>query len=618
MDTRNLRLFIIEAKDLIAADNGTSSDPYAILKFNGDKFKTEVVKKSLAPQWNYTVDLVVNEYSSFQIEVFDWDRIGAHDKLGFVNFDLATLRNSSLSGQNDMWLALDKKGFVRVSFQFTPPFQTTIAAPGAPVQQMTIGQQPPPPQMSFVQQPPPTMMTSAGLLPPPVYYDPIYLQTIPTALKAEFLLPGEMYQKKYYVTGEPVNASLVLYVHQPIVVRSLFVGLKGKISFRGKKHRELIQDHRNLLQTTGLANTKVSLGVGKHIYPFEFFIPKNCNSSIEISNYVVQYKFVFNADIVNSPDIEITKVINVVNIEDTIHRVTKKPIQERTSKSPLTGGSIELCIQAPKDSYFPGEDIELTCTVTNNSKKKIKKLDLELLRTDTLDGDKSLPYQIVKTNKNFYPKVKQNQTTTQVMVVETPANMVNTLYQSGLIKIEYKIRAVLDLPNCVDLALNVPINIVLADPKREIPPSPLNELAAIPRYIKDWSARNFQSWLLFRMNCPEVITNNPEFYLYCLAGSELLSINDQILVEKVLRGAGARLEEIHKSIRNEIDKILVLRVMLKDNQLSSYIEHFEDHSITVDLLNDISTMDLMKITEIIGDRIRLEKMLKAWRSQQQQ
>ncbi|KAN0003254.1 hypothetical protein ACTFIZ_009411 [Dictyostelium cf. discoideum] len=599
MDNRGLRLFFVEGKEL-------KGDPYVKLKFNGNSFKTETIKNTSSPVWNQSFDIgmvnVNDPYTILDIECFDWDRFGKDDSLGKVQLPLTVLREAATFGQTDKWLNLDKRGYIRVGFQFNPPYplQQHLSPDGNPnVIQNQVQQQ--------------NIISSYGQLPPAVHYEPIYLKTHPTKLEAEFILPNDLYQKTIYVTGEPVRASLVLYVNQPIVVRGLFVSLKGKTSLRGKKQKELIQDLRNLLHTSigpsspNSQNQKVALDIGKHIYPFEFFIPKHCNSSIDgIGNYKVLYRFQFNADIVNLPDIQLEREITVVNIEDTVHRMTQSQIHEKCSKSPLTGGNIEMIITAPKNSYYPGEDIELQVHVNNSSKKKVKKIELELQRTISIEHEKGVPMQVLKVSKSFFPKIQQNQQSTQIVVMETPQSLLNSIYQSGIIKIEYKVRAVLDILDCIDLYTIFPVNIVLPDPKRVILPNPLDELSKIPRYIQEWTPRNLLSWLYFRMNCPEVVTSNPEFYQYCLSGNELLSIPDSILLEKVLKGAGTRTQEIHNAIKIEIDRVLSVRSLLKDNQLPHLIQTFEKELVTFDLLTHLSSIDLSRLTSTIGDRIRLQ------------
>jgi hypothetical protein len=86
------------ADDLIAADLGKNSDPYAVLQCDGAgretiEHKTQVVKNSLQPRWEQSFTFGVHDAASEQlrIDVLDWDRVGAHDKLGSLVIPLAEI-----------------------------------------------------------------------------------------------------------------------------------------------------------------------------------------------------------------------------------------------------------------------------------------------------------------------------------------------------------------------------------------------------------------------------------------------------------------------------------------------------------------------------------------------
>jgi len=609
MDIRTLTINIIEGKELIAADNGKSSDPYVKLKFDSQSYKTEVKKETLAPVWNQIFQLpsVNCDSSVFNFEVFDWDRFGSHDSLGGVTVPASFFKAAAINGVKDNWLNLEKKGFIRVGFEFNPPYQVG-AVTGGPVAN---------PIPTFNQMPmmtPSSPNTNMGILPPPVHFPPLYLPTRPKDTKAEFILPGEVYYQKTYITGEPVDASLILYVSQPcVLVRNLFVSFRGKVTFNGKKTKDLVHDYRNLLHCVQEApNAKTRLDRGKHIFPFQFFIPKECHSTIDMKGYAVTYRFTFQADIVNLPDIELSKSINVVNIEDTVHRVTKSPINETASKSPLTGGNISVRVKSVKNTYYPGEDIELEVSVENNSNKKIKKMDFTLLRTISEFGPTEYENS-VQTTKQFFPKIKQKQSHSQTMVIELPYHLTRTIYQAKMLKVEYHLHAVLDIPKCVDLLVKVPINIVLSDPKVTPMPSAIDEIASIPRYIKDWSIRHMNSYLLFKAKRPDIV-HNPMFYQLNLSGDEMMSL-DITVPTGIL---GALINELVASLGTEISSLLNTRNFLKEHQLAQYIDIFENDSITFDLFKDLTIYDLSNLGLTIGDQKRFQKLIDQLKSQPSQ
>ncbi|KAK9018729.1 hypothetical protein V6N11_033776 [Hibiscus sabdariffa] len=74
-----------------------TSDPYVKLSLSGESFpakKTTIKKRNLNPVWNEKFKLIVKDPTSqvIQLEVFDWDKVGGHDRLGmqFVPLKLLT------------------------------------------------------------------------------------------------------------------------------------------------------------------------------------------------------------------------------------------------------------------------------------------------------------------------------------------------------------------------------------------------------------------------------------------------------------------------------------------------------------------------------------------------
>eukprot|EP01089_Gocevia_fonbrunei_P001442 TRINITY_DN1132_c0_g1_i3.p1 TRINITY_DN1132_c0_g1~~TRINITY_DN1132_c0_g1_i3.p1 ORF type:complete len:389 (-),score=107.98 TRINITY_DN1132_c0_g1_i3:292-1458(-) len=87
-----VRVRVLAAKQLKAADAAGTSDPYCVLLLNNDRFKTKTIKRSLNPQWNETfVFNSANPTDSLSISIYDWDRFGKDDPLGNVSIQLSTL-----------------------------------------------------------------------------------------------------------------------------------------------------------------------------------------------------------------------------------------------------------------------------------------------------------------------------------------------------------------------------------------------------------------------------------------------------------------------------------------------------------------------------------------------
>ncbi|KAM9960354.1 hypothetical protein ACTFIW_009488 [Dictyostelium discoideum] len=634
MTQRSLKINIIEGKDLKGLDSGGVSDCYVKFKCGPISTKTEVIKKSTSPIWNYMINIGnVEENALLQFECFDWERIGNNRTMGKTQAFVSDFSSGAKRNLMDQWLRLDTKGFIRISYEFTPPYPLETESTNSP-------------NLSVVGNGSSINSSSSSSLmfnPTPVYFKPVFLPTIPSetinnnkSTTCHFLIPGSVYQTRPFVCGEFVNCSLVLNVFEArIVVRSLNLSFSGSITYKGKKQRKLVNDYRDLLlgftggvpvpnnNGNNLTSNKVVLERGKHVFPFQFFIDKTCKSTVNLTDYKVNYYLSFHADIVNQPDISASQEIKVVNLEDTVYKQTISPINAQTSKSPLTGGNISISCKSVKNSFYPGEEIELEVEVNNSSKKKIKNVDIQLNKVEYDGTDVTgTSYQLLTMTKRFYPKIKQNTACKQMVVIELPSTtqcvgLIHSIAETKMIRVEYHLLVNLDIPSCVDLRLKLPITIVQPDPKFETLPNPLTEIGNLPRYVKDWSIKNFHSWILFKKQCPDVMALNPEFYQYNLSGSDLMQLPTETLYS-IFKGAGPRTQELVNDLQSQIFEIKLVRNFLKELQLSNLIDYFEKQTITWDILLQLNYNEIFSITDItIGDAKRIFLKIQQIQSERQ-
>lgn len=88
---------VVRAVKLLKMDLLGTSDPYVKLSLTGDKLpakKTTIKRRNLNPQWNEKFKIVVKDPQSqvLQLQVYDWDKVGAHDKLGMQLVPLKLLK----------------------------------------------------------------------------------------------------------------------------------------------------------------------------------------------------------------------------------------------------------------------------------------------------------------------------------------------------------------------------------------------------------------------------------------------------------------------------------------------------------------------------------------------
>jgi hypothetical protein len=120
-----LRVDILDAADLPAADRSGYSDPYCKFKLNGKEvYKTKTQKKTLYPAWNEVFELQVSSRTgaNFTCDVYDWDFGDKADFLGSAKIRLETLEPFQ---PQELKYNLDgKSGVVRLKMLFRPEYVT--------------------------------------------------------------------------------------------------------------------------------------------------------------------------------------------------------------------------------------------------------------------------------------------------------------------------------------------------------------------------------------------------------------------------------------------------------------------------------------------------------------
>ena len=123
----NLRVDVLDAADLPAADRNGKSDPYAKFELNGQEvFKTKTQKKTLNPVWNefFEVPVPSRTAAKFTVNVYDYDFADKPDFLGAAVINLEQLDPFKAK---EVRLLLDgKSGSIRLRLLFRPDYITRM------------------------------------------------------------------------------------------------------------------------------------------------------------------------------------------------------------------------------------------------------------------------------------------------------------------------------------------------------------------------------------------------------------------------------------------------------------------------------------------------------------
>lgn len=121
----HVRVDVLEASELPAADRNGFSDPYCKFTLNGKEvFKSSEQKRTLNPVWRQYFEVPVPSRigADFKVHVYDSDTLGNDDFLGGAAIDLSLLEPLR---PREYKLALDgKSGIIRLRALFRPEYVT--------------------------------------------------------------------------------------------------------------------------------------------------------------------------------------------------------------------------------------------------------------------------------------------------------------------------------------------------------------------------------------------------------------------------------------------------------------------------------------------------------------
>lgn len=94
-----LHVKVVRATNLKKKDMMGKADPYVKLKLTGEKLpskKTTVKQSNLNPEWNEEFNFVVKDPESqvLDLSVYDWEKVGSHEKMGMQAYHLKELTPS--------------------------------------------------------------------------------------------------------------------------------------------------------------------------------------------------------------------------------------------------------------------------------------------------------------------------------------------------------------------------------------------------------------------------------------------------------------------------------------------------------------------------------------------
>ena len=109
-------LRILRAKELEKMDLFQKCDPFVIISYKGEEYKTDFVKNTYNPSWEKEIDLrITKEDQAIQLKVVDWERIGKNEPMGELELNIPGVMKATASGPKWFKLKDCKSGSVLLS-----------------------------------------------------------------------------------------------------------------------------------------------------------------------------------------------------------------------------------------------------------------------------------------------------------------------------------------------------------------------------------------------------------------------------------------------------------------------------------------------------------------------
>ena len=119
-------LRIIRAKELEKMDIFKKCDPFVIISYKGEEFKTDFVKNTFNPSWEKEIALrITKDDQNIKLKVVDWERIGNNEPMGEITLNIPETIKNTVAGPK--WFKLEKcqTGSVLLSLEGKPLEKTT-------------------------------------------------------------------------------------------------------------------------------------------------------------------------------------------------------------------------------------------------------------------------------------------------------------------------------------------------------------------------------------------------------------------------------------------------------------------------------------------------------------
>ncbi|XP_054587426.2 arrestin domain-containing protein 3-like [Nothobranchius furzeri] len=289
-----------------------------------------------------------------------------------------------------------------------------------------------------------------------------------------------------FTNGDTIKGRIVLETDKEVKFMSLEFLAKGKASVRWTEYygenqtpvywsdEKYYSIQQHMLLKEPRQDGSYIIGKGKHLFPFSFKIPEvRMPSSFYSSIGRVVHKL--KAELKQSMKLKKKTKVHFTFVSRADMDVPRLMVPQhgcKYKKFSFGSGTVSFDVRIEKIGYKPGEAINVTIEINNQSSRLVKpKLILYERRSFFAQGQRKLEtHQIHKAKVDGVDSNSGRRTVAKVIPI--PTGLSPSILNCSILKLEYRLQVYLDIRFTSNLEIKVPI-IILPEVLdiRHLPPS---------------------------------------------------------------------------------------------------------------------------------------------------
>ncbi|KAM7416843.1 hypothetical protein PAMA_018762 [Pampus argenteus] len=286
--------------------------------------------------------------------------------------------------------------------------------------------------------------------------------------------------KVVYSPGESITGTVSVKLSQQLLCKAIKVNCNGFCGITNKVNDTAWTVEEQYFNSTISVADKGTLKQGEHTFPFKFLIPASAPTSFEGNYGKIVYRvraFIdtprFAKDYNTEKAFFLLSLLNLNEVPD-IWGICSSAVTQQFTYMLMKTGTVVLNAQTNMKGYTPGQIIQVTANIHNQSGKNTGNIMASLMQRVTYETKKpTIDLRTIAEVEGGAVKAgKELEWKEQIIVPPLPQS---SLAGCDIIKIEYYVKVNLKSP---DVMLTLPIHIGNISLDKKLHPS--NKITAAP------------------------------------------------------------------------------------------------------------------------------------------